>query len=134
MHSDTLSPGDKIEARCTKCRKNSKHLVVSLQDGNPEQVQCRVCDRQHKYRPPTKVRKVSMKSVVEQKIADQKKWKKISAAAEVNKAKPYSMTESYKSDTLIDHPTFGVGIVQRVIGSQKMEILFAEGIKTMRCK
>ena len=134
MNSDTLSVGDKIEARCTKCRKNSPHLVVSLADGHPEQVQCRTCDRQHKFRPPTKVRKVSMKSVAEKRAAEHEKWEKAGSDAKAAKARAYSMNEDYKIDTLIDHPTFGIGVVQRVLGARKMEILFAEGVKLMRCK
>lgn len=50
------------------------------------------------------------------------------------KAKAYSMTDAYKLNSLIDHPVFGLGIVQRIIGSQKIEVLFEDGRKTMRCQ
>jgi hypothetical protein len=50
------------------------------------------------------------------------------------KATDYSMTATYKVKALINHPVFGVGLVQRVVGSQKVEVLFEDGRKTMRCK
>ncbi|MDX2478966.1 MAG: hypothetical protein QNK24_01365 [Desulfuromusa sp.] len=44
------------------------------------------------------------------------------------------MTDVYKLNALINHPVFGLGLVQRVIGSQKVEVLFEDGKKTMRCQ
>jgi hypothetical protein len=50
------------------------------------------------------------------------------------KAVDYSMAEAYKVNTLISHPQFGIGVVQRVVGPQKIEVLFEDGRKTMRCQ
>ena len=134
MQSETLSQGDKIEARCTKCRKNSPHLIVSLSDGQPEQVQCQVCDRQHKFRPPTKVRSVSLKLASEKRAAENEKWEQVNLDSKTTNAKAYSMDMGYKVDTLINHPSFGVGVVQRLAGVRKMEVLFEKGTKILRCK
>jgi hypothetical protein len=51
-----------------------------------------------------------------------------------SEATNYSMTTACKLKSLIRHPLFGLGLVQRVIGPQKVEVLFADGKKTMRCK
>ena len=134
MPSEPLSIGIKIEARCTKCRKNCEHVLISLSDGKPDLVQCRICDRQHKFRPPTKAKKVNSVSLTEKKAAENKKWKQLSSEVKPAKARAYSMNEGYKNNTLVDHPTFGIGIVQRVTGTQKMEILFEDGLKILRCK
>jgi hypothetical protein len=48
-------------------------------------------------------------------------------------ARDYSMTGAYKVKSLINHPVFGLGLVQRVVGERKVEVLFEEGKKTMRC-
>ncbi|SDZ78319.1 hypothetical protein SAMN05660420_00285 [Desulfuromusa kysingii] len=134
MQSTTLSVGDPIEGRCTKCRKNTNHIVISLKDDAPEKVECQTCSRQHKYRPPTVAKKPAARKTTKPKDADRKQWESLRPEMESAKAKPYSMTETYKLNNLIDHPSFGLGIVQRVIGSQKVEILFADGRKTMRCQ
>ncbi len=134
MSNTTLSVGDQIEARCTKCRKNTDHIIITLEEEAPLKVQCNTCERQHKYRPPTVPKKAATRKVVKPKDADRKEWEALQPTMDSSKAKTYSMTDSYKLKALIDHPVFGLGIVQRVIGSQKVEVLFEDGRKTMRCQ
>lgn len=68
------------------------------------------------------------------KDAERQEWITIQETMNSAKASDYSMTNSYKIKTLINHPVFGLGLVERVIGAQKMEVLFEDGRKTMRCK
>jgi hypothetical protein len=49
-------------------------------------------------------------------------------------ASAYSMDSAYKVGTLINHPQFGLGLNQRVVGLRKIEVLFETGKKIMRCK
>ena len=134
MQSTTLSVGDPIEARCTKCRKNTDHIIVTLEEEAPVKVQCNTCTRKHKYRPPTVPKKPATRQTAKPKDADRKEWESLQPGMDSTKAKTYSMTDAYKLNALINHPVFGLGIVQRVIGSQKIEVLFENGRKTMRCQ
>lgn len=134
MQSTTLSIGNPIEARCTKCRKNTDHIIVTLSEEKPERVQCQSCNREHKYRPPSVAKKTAVRQAVQRKDADRKEWELMCQNVDNSKARNYSMTESYKLKSLIQHPVFGLGLVQRDAGSQKIEVLFAEGKKVMRCK
>lgn len=134
MQSATLSPGAQIEARCTKCRKNTDHLVVTLTEEGPDEVQCIGCSRQHKYRPPTAAKKPAVRRSVNPKETERKEWEVLRPNMNSEKATDYSMTDAYKVKALINHPLFGLGLVQRVVGSQKVEVLFEDGKKTMRCK
>jgi hypothetical protein len=43
------------------------------------------------------------------------------------------MTGSYKVKDLVEHPLFGLGVVQRVVAN-KVEILFEQGRKLLRCQ
>jgi hypothetical protein len=47
---------------------------------------------------------------------------------------PYSMNASYAARDFIAHPVFGRGEVIRVSPPDKMDVLFHEGMKTLRCK
>ena len=134
MQTTTLSAGDPIEARCTKCRKNNEHVIISMVEENPLKVQCTICSREHKYRPPTAAKKPAVRPTTRTTNADRKEWELLRPGMNDAKATDYSMTEPYKVKALINHPTFGLGLVQRVVGSQKVEILFEDGKKTMRCK
>lgn len=135
MQSTKLSPGDPIQARCTKCRKNTDHTLITLAAEVPEKVQCGTCARQHKYRPPTEAKKPSVRQKTTQpRDAERKEWENLRPNMNCTKATDYSMTAVYKVNALINHPVFGLGLVQRLAGTQKIEVLFEDGKKTMRCK
>ncbi|MDA3902421.1 MAG: hypothetical protein PF441_03105 [Desulfuromusa sp.] len=133
MQSTTLSIGDPIEGRCTKCRKNTDHIIVTLVEEAPGKVQCNTCTRQHKYRPPSVPKKPAVRQI-KPRDTDRKEWESLRPNMNSAKAREYSMTDAYKLNALINHPVFGLGLVQRVIGSQKVEVLFEDGKKTMRCQ
>ena len=134
MDVSTLTAGDPIEARCTKCRKNTNHIVVAMKDDVPVKVQCNTCSGQHKYRPPTAPKKPAVRRTADPKVAEQKEWAELMPTLNSDQAVAYSMDSSYKNGALINHPEFGIGINQGVIGLRKIEVLFEDGKKIMRCK
>lgn len=46
---------------------------------------------------------------------------------------PYAMTGAFPVDSLIEHPVFGVGAVLELFPPDKMDVLFCEGVKRLRC-
>lgn len=134
MSNTLLTPGDPLMARCTKCKKNTDHIVVSMAELEPEKVQCSVCERKHKYRPPIEAKKPAVKRVPVHIEAEQKQWKALCLNVDSKKVSDYSMAATYKIKTVINHPLFGLGLVQRVAGPHKVEVLFSTGKKMMRCK
>ena len=100
----------------------------------PATLQCNVCSRLHKYRPTSAVKKPTVRRTVNPKDAEREEWKTLRPAMNGAEAMAYSMTAAYRVRALINHPVFGLGLVQRVVGPQKVEVLFEDGKKTMRCK
>lgn len=141
MPQNSLSVGDPIKARCTKCRQNRDHFIVSMNEDRADKVKCTTCEHLHNYKPPV-VRKTAAEYLISQNREmkrrknenECKEWKALKLETDSKKAQTYSMTAAYKVKTLIKHPVFGLGQVQRIVGSQKIEVLFEDGIKTMRCK
>jgi len=141
VQKTALSVGSQIEVRCPKCRKNRDHEIVSIADGKPSKVQCVECKHQRKYRPPvtqkTAEEKLLIKNIENRQrknMSEQQQWTALRPNLDSSKALDYSMSAKYKNKDLVNHPVFGLGLVQRVIGSQKVEILFEEGVKIMRCQ
>jgi len=134
MQSTTLSAGDPIEARCTKCRKNTNHIVVAMTAEGPAKVQCNTCSGQHKYRSPTAVKKPAVRRTVDPKIAEKKQWDELLPTLSGKQQTDYSMTTAFKVGSLMKHPVFGLGLVQSLGGPRKIIVLFEDGMKTMRCK
>ncbi len=133
MQNATLSAGDPIEARCTKCRKNTNHIIVAMAKDVPAKVQCNTCSGQHKYRLPSTPKK-AVRRTVDPKVAEQKQWVDLRVDMKNEQATAYSMTTAFKVGALMNHPTFGLGLVQGVAGPRKVNVLFEVGKKTMRCK
>lgn len=134
MQNKTLSAGDHIEARCTKCRQTTGHIIIAMTEDGPAKVQCNTCSGQHKYRAPAVPKKPATRRTATPKNTDKKEWEELRPGMNSAKAVDYSMTGTFKVKSLINHPVFGLGQVQRVAGSQKIEVLFEDGKKTLRCK
>ena len=77
----------------------------------------------------TKSGKITAKTAEELQL----KWSKLVAS---NPSKPitYSMTTEFALANLVDHPTFGIGVVIDTFPPDKIDILFEEGIKSLRCQ
>lgn len=134
MSSKTLSVGAPIEARCTKCRRNTNHIIVAIAAEVPVKVECNTCKRQHKFRPPSTVKTATTRRTVDPKAAERKEWQELQPEMDNSQAVEYSMNSTFKVGSLVNHPVFGLGVVQRQGGTHKVEVLFEDGKKTMRCK
>ncbi len=134
MNTKTLGAGDPVEARCTKCRKITNHTIIAMKDATPAKVECNTCKGQHLFRKPKAAPQTAATKAANAKRAEQKKWSDLQSRIEGQSAKNYSMDAEYKVDSVIRHSKFGLGLVQRFTGTRKMEVLFEDGLKTMRCK
>jgi len=106
-------------------------------------VECNVCGARHKYRPPkiVKPKKVKRKAAAKKtkkspirQLKTEAHFEKIMEGLDPSTAKPYSMTETFKKNDLIDHPTFGMGLITSTIQPNKIEVTFKVGGKLLICK
>lgn len=128
MSSKTPTIGGTIQVRCEKCRKTTNHTIVAMGEEHPTEVRCDKC--KHLSAPKKTVARRS----TDPKKSEQDEWTALRPDMDSARARDYSMTESYKAKSLVNHPVFGLGLVQRQAGPQKMAVLFADGEKIMRCQ
>lgn len=133
MPSTTLAAGDPIESRCTKCRKITNHIIVAMAEDVPAKVQCNTCSGQHKYRPTTVRKKPAPRRTADPAIAEQQEWLQLQSEIEARAAIAYTMQTTFKVGSVMQHPTFGLGLVQGSPGPQKVEVLFEDGKRKLRC-
>lgn len=133
---DTSLPpvGNKIEARCPKCRKNNWHIILTVGQKKPDIVVCEKCQNQHKYRLPIPPKKATSRRVADPQEAARKEWADLRPNMNLSSATGYSMDARYRRGTLIKHPVFGLGLVERSVGPRKISVLFEDGRKIMRCQ
>lgn len=134
MESKQPGAGDPIEARCTKCRTITNHIIIAMKDDKPARVECNTCKGQHLYRKPKSAPQTAATKAANAKRAERKQWVDLQEQIEGQAALNYAMDTKYKADSVIKHQQFGLGLVLRFMGERKMEVLFEDGLKTMRCK
>ena len=155
-------PGDRIEARCTRCNDITGHVIVALVGGEIVKVECppatpkeakgktAVCrvkagetrkEAVNSFKPtstpstaaasPAAVSRAAAKA---QKAAEdmEQNWQRTMNMTAAS-ARPYAMNESFAVGDVIDHPKFGSGVVQEIFPPDKMQILFRDGAKMLRC-
>ena len=170
--------GQIIEARCSRCRDVTGHVVMACLDGMPIKVECRACGSVHKYSAPgaaprpkaeTTVRvkagrdraeavdaTVKAEKAVERiamQAAEKKAAPRLTKAEQASQRKleeceqhwnqavasiaaqpvPYNMNGKFPVRTLVEHPVFGIGAVVELFPPDKMDVLFREGVKRLRC-
>ena len=169
----SLAPGQRVEARCTRCRDITGHVIIALVDGHVHKVECCACGSIHKYYPAVS-KQVEVKSgpvrvesgkdrnkVVKEKEKrmpkpglEKPRAPKAPARAAQQNARiqaelerqwedaiaknpsqpvPYAMSSRFAMGALVEHPSFGLGMVLALTPPDKMEVLFREGIKALRC-
>lgn len=144
MSGRPISAGDIIEARCTKCRAVFNHTIVAMVGTRVVRVQCNTCGGQHNYHSPQEEKKTAERSTARRPATGEKprrsaaaagpsEWEGAMAGRDPDSAIPYAMDASFRADALVNHPTFGIGIVTAVIKPNKVEILFRDGRKLLRC-
>jgi hypothetical protein len=137
--------GDSVESQCTRCKALLNHTIIALVDGVVKRVKCNTCGSEHNHRPvkepkaavvkgvkPEKVAKAPRaKSVKAPTVSDEEIWEELIRPLDPDLAVPYSMEGKFRANSLLAHPTFGIGMVA---ASQvgKIEVVFKAGRKLLR--
>lgn len=127
-----------LVTRCSRCKLETMHVVVvHNQEGIVDRVKCKSCGSEHKYRPDKKTPPAktlaNKKHRVIKKEDFAKEFERLAEKCKGREPVPYNMSGSYKKEEVIDHKTFGMGIVTRV-SYQKMEVSFYEGPRILACE
>ncbi len=154
MISRKLSAGDIIDARCTKCREILNHRIVAMVEGKVVRVECNTCNGVHNYYPPPTVKEVNAAKVAkvakepssartsstprstkkDPNEAEREEWASLKPTMQIDRAQDYDMNGTYRVNSLIIHTVFGLGVIKRLIVPNKMQVLFQDGIKLLRCQ
>ena len=145
MTANNLTAGSEVDSHCLKCKDLTNHTIIAMADEKIAKVQCNVCGGKHKYRPAKPAKAAKAKTRVSKTAASRAAsaaLKEQKAAADFEalfkdrdtaEAKPYAMTATFKKNDMIDHPTFGLGLVTAIIPADKIEVRFETGSKLLIC-
>ena len=141
--STAIGVGKEILSNCSKCKLILAHIIVSMKSLTaPDKVMCKTCKSTQSFKDPSaKKKKTSVARVI--KTARSAGRKSTETVGEMwtkalNKAtqefKDYTIRGSFQMGDIINHPTFGQGIVEKLIDDNKIEVLFQDDFRTLMHK
>lgn len=129
---DMHKQGQDIGSSCGKCRLNLEHTIMEMAGTAIARVRCKSCGGWHKFRDPLAVKKVRKPRVKES--AGEAATAEIVWAAGLAEAKgkerDYRMDAIYRVGDIINHQTFGKGIVTKLY-ADKCDMLFKDKARLM---
>jgi hypothetical protein len=138
----TPKVGGDVLSYCTRCKMELAHVIVSMIDTRPAKVLCKTCRTQHNYRKnegapsarSTPAARLGMTKSPRQPVAvvrTAELWEKKIAENKSGKTRPYSPKEIFIKGDVIQHPKFGMGIVEETRRHGKMLVFFRDGEKVL---
>jgi hypothetical protein len=138
-----LAVGKELVSYCTRCKMDLGHTIMSMIGGMPSRVICRTCKSEHNFKAKKGVKdpgnpgaETSVKTKTprapkaDKVIPVELEWmKQINASP--RPVRPYAANEAFKLGDRVNHPTFGEGVVQKLLHPNKMEIIFRMDIKVL---
>jgi len=141
--------GGEIDAACGKCELNLAHTIIAMVGPKVVKVKCNTCGGEHNYRgvqplvkltsfaAPKKSSSSSSSSKSSSSSSAAKRapvvvmsWDEQFKGKDLSKAKKYSPRETFVVDDVVDHPTFGLGLV-RAVRDGKVEVAFKQEDKIL---
>jgi hypothetical protein len=136
---NAIRTGGEIDAFCTKCQLNLAHTIIAMVGPKVVKVKCNTCDGEHQYRGEQPLVKAQSFAAPKRSSTPRAPsaprsapvaWEDKFAGKDLGRARKYSPRETFAVDDVVDHPTFGLGLVIAVRGD-KVEISFKQAEKTL---
>ncbi len=134
--ANAFKTGGEVDAFCSKCNLNLAHTILAMVGTKIARVKCNTCQADHVFRGIqttmqansfTKPRKSTRLSAADKVVIG---FQQRIEGKDAAKARKYSAKDTYALEELIDHPTFGLGIVSDV-RLDKVTIHFKADEKTL---
>ena len=124
--------GQNIDSYCGKCKKTIEHTIMALENETVSKVRCKSCGGTHKLKSladAPKVRQPRKKPGAAETAAAVTTWEAGIANAKGD-GRDYSMALDYRVGEIVNHQTFGKGIVLKLYVN-KCDMLFEDGERLM---
>ena len=133
------SAGHDIDTYCSRCKLDLAHVIIALSAGQPVRVLCKTCNSEHAFRKPKRKttgvtkRAASKKSttIAPQGPLSTEAYHQMLSGRDLSRSRRYTIKETFEVDDVVDHKKFGIGLVTKMLGDQKIEVTFREGAKIL---
>ena len=129
-------------AYCTTCKMDLNSVIVAMKGDRIAKVQCFTCKKEHAYKAPKGIdtptaaktkRATKKKEAAEAEAAQsiEAEWEKLMSTHKDAPLKNYSTKGAFILGDKIHHPSFGDGIVGKLIYPNKVEVIFRTDLKIL---
>jgi hypothetical protein len=130
--------GKCVDSWCSRCKLMLAHTIEAIVNGKITRTHCNTCHAQHAYRPnqpgtsSARPRGDSPPRAKSAKAgASAADYQTLLQKVDASTARRYSTSERFREKEIIDHPTFGIGLVVAVRDTNKIDVGFTDGMRTL---
>lgn len=137
----TVKTGSDVDAYCSKCQLELAHVVVAMVAGRPARVICKTCRTEHAYKRlgdakparGSRAESAGPRTARASRAAGASRgdYDSLMKGKDLSRAQRYKPATTFDDGDVLSHPTFGIGLVTRVLGDGKVEVMFQAGSKVL---
>jgi hypothetical protein len=120
--------GGEVDAFCSKCQLLLAHTVIAMVGAVPVKVECNTCRNVHRFRGPAAAAKSPPAPKTRSSPAES--FDEL-MAAQTGAPRRYAPSDLFAAGDVLDHATFGRGLVSGLKDPGKVEVTFRTGVKTL---
>jgi hypothetical protein len=129
-----------IDGWCTRCKLVLAHTIEAMVGGKITRVHCNSCGGQHAYRkgPPAPAavaagasRGRAGTSAGKKEAKPQNEYAALLRGRTAAGARPYATSARFTVGELVSHATFGLGAIVAERDNVRIEVMFADGPRTL---
>ena len=126
-----LDAGMDTDAYCGKCKLVLAHVIIAMRGARPARVECKTCNAVHAFKeeaPRKATRRATTRDSAGAALAA---YEGLMEGRDISRATKYKLSEPFDVDDILDHKTFGLGLVTRLLSDNKIEVTFQTGSKVL---
>jgi hypothetical protein len=133
----THAIGRSVDSWCARCKLMLAHTIEAIVNDKITRAHCNTCGAQHAYRRnppgPTGVRARAAASAGGRspKASTPVDYRALLQGVDAGSARRYNTSDRFHAKEIIHHPTFGLGLVVAERDANKIDVGFADGMKTL---
>jgi len=138
--STTPRVGGEVDASCTKCKMILGHTILAMVGSRIARVRCNTCQGEHNFRNGGERTRAPRASSAALKRPAARAAAVAAASGgdldslikgkDISQPLRYNAGQAFDKDQVLQHPSFGLGVVIEVRG-EKMDVMFDAGMKTL---
>lgn len=130
--------GGEVDVFCTRCKLLLAHTILAVDPDThrPARVKCNTCHTDRSYRAPDGTPRPRREPSEPARpgragLVRTSDFDRLMAGRDFSKNVRYSPKCALVLESIVDHPTFGLGLVTAVKDGNKAEVLFKDGPKML---